>query len=342
MGERDGGREGKGLAAALRGIKQPFVWRQGLGKAMPAPVLKTRVMEHYIFFVVELICNIWFLFELTMRLPPLPLKFHFLALNEVVVGSFIFCPVKSAFIKTPNNIIDFIATISFYMDLVDYLLPFWAPLPLTLERPRHGTSCQGMETDPTVRDAIDFISITRIMRLFKFTQHSSGLKILIQTFKAPPSLSLSSMPFTDLCPLEASANELMLLFFFVLIGIVIFAALVYYAERLQYNPANQFASIPDGLWWYGHSFSTSNDGGRRRGLEGHHHDVHDRVRGHGAQDLLGQDRWRRLLHHRRPHRRPSRPHHRLQLLHVLLPHPGERLSQSLLCLKTWQWGTPGR
>ena len=52
-------------------------------------------------------------------------------------------------------------------------------------------------------DVIDFLSITRIMRLFKFTQHSSGLKILIQTFKA-------------------SMNELLLLFFFVLIGILWF------------------------------------------------------------------------------------------------------------------------
>ena len=41
----------------------------------------------------------------------------------------------------------------------------------------------------------------------------------------------------------------MLLVFFLIIGIVIFAALVYYAERLQYNPNNQFNSIPEGLWW---------------------------------------------------------------------------------------------
>ncbi|VIO93501.1 conserved hypothetical protein,hypothetical protein [Brugia malayi] len=47
----------------------------------------------------------------------------------------------------------------------------------------------------------------------------------------------------------ASAQELLLLVFFVLLAIVIFAALVYYAERIENNPENQFTSIPAGLWW---------------------------------------------------------------------------------------------
>lgn len=63
----------------------------------------------------------------------------------------------------------------------------------------------------------NFFSIIRILRLFKLTRHSPGLKILIQTFKA-------------------SAKELTLLVFFLVLGIVIFASLVYYAERLQVIP----------------------------------------------------------------------------------------------------------
>ena len=85
-------------------------------------------------------------------------------------------------------------------------------------------------TPSTGRDTIEFFSIIRILRLFKLTQHSSGLKILVQTFKA-------------------SAQELLLLVFFVLIGIVVFASLIYYAERLETNPKNDFESIPKGLWW---------------------------------------------------------------------------------------------
>uniref|UniRef100_A0A7E4VHM1 Ion_trans domain-containing protein n=1 Tax=Panagrellus redivivus TaxID=6233 RepID=A0A7E4VHM1_PANRE len=44
-------------------------------------------------------------------------------------------------------------------------------------------------------------------------------------------------------------RELLLLVFFVLLGIIMFASLVYYAERVGHNPNNQFESIPIGLWW---------------------------------------------------------------------------------------------
>ena len=79
-------------------------------------------------------------------------------------------------------------------------------------------------------DVLEFFSIIRILRLFKLTRHSSGLKILLQTFRA-------------------SAKELMLLVFFLVLGIIIFASLVYYAERIAPNPNNDFKSIPLGLWW---------------------------------------------------------------------------------------------
>jgi hypothetical protein len=90
------------------------------------------------------------------------------------------------------NIIDYVATLSFYIDLV----------------------LQQMASHLENADVLEFFSIIRILRLFKLTRHSSGLKILIQTFRA-------------------SAKELMLLVFFLVLGIVIFASLVYYAERIQ-------------------------------------------------------------------------------------------------------------
>ena len=90
------------------------------------------------------------------------------------------------------NIIDYVATLSFFIDLV----------------------LQELATDMENADVLEFFSIIRILRLFKLTRHSSGLKILIQTFRA-------------------SAKELMLLIFFLVLGIVIFASLVYYAERIQ-------------------------------------------------------------------------------------------------------------
>jgi hypothetical protein len=45
------------------------------------------------------------------------------------------------------------------------------------------------------------------------------------------------------------SKELTLLVFFLVLGMVIFASLVYYAERLHTNPKNDFKSIPEGLWW---------------------------------------------------------------------------------------------
>ncbi|GBP56122.1 Potassium voltage-gated channel protein Shaw [Eumeta japonica] len=98
------------------------------------------------------------------------------------------------FVKSPVNIIDFIATLSFYMDLV---------VEKAVVR-RTGSKA----------DILEFISIIKILRLFKLTRHSPGLKILVHTFKA-------------------SAKELTLLVFFLVLGIVIFASLVYYAEKSQ-------------------------------------------------------------------------------------------------------------
>ena len=121
---------------------------------------------------------------------------------------FISCPDMLEFVRSSVNIIDFVATLSFYIDLV--LAHFASHLENA--------------------DVLEFFSIIRILRLFKLTRHSSGLKILLQTFRA-------------------SAKELMLLVFFLVLGIIIFASLVYYAERIAPNPNNDFKSIPLGLWW---------------------------------------------------------------------------------------------
>jgi potassium voltage-gated channel Shaw-related subfamily C protein 1 len=137
-----------------------------------------------------LICYlVWFTFEIIIR--------------------FIVSPKKFGFVRSPVNIIDFLATLSFYLDIL-----FNKFLPERL----------------TNTDLFEFFSITRIFRLFKLTRHYGGLKILIHTF-------------------TASMRELMLLIFFLVLFIVIFASLIYYAERLQKNPDNDFTSIPIGLWW---------------------------------------------------------------------------------------------
>ena len=97
---------------------------------------------------------------------------------------FISCPNKCDFLKSSVNVIDYVATISFYTDLF---------------LQQHVSHIKNA-------DVFEFFSIIRILRLFKLTRHSSGLKILLQTFRA-------------------SAKELMLLVFFLVLGIIIFASL---------------------------------------------------------------------------------------------------------------------
>lgn len=139
---------------------------------------------HEAFFYVELLCNIWFIIEFTIRL--------------------LVSPNMLEFIKSPVNLIDLVSTLSFYFEIKQRM---------------------GEQTG-----LFEALSIVRILRLFKLTRHSPGLRILIHTFKA-------------------SAKELTLLVFFLMLGIVVFASMVYYAERLQHNPDNEFKSIPLGLWW---------------------------------------------------------------------------------------------
>ena len=121
---------------------------------------------------------------------------------------FIVTPTVRQFLESPLNWIDFVATLSFHSDML----------------------LQYHFSDIENADILEFFSIIRILRLFKLTRHSPGLKILIHTFKA-------------------SSKELTLLVFFLILGMVIFASLVYYAERLDVNPGNDFKSIPEGLWW---------------------------------------------------------------------------------------------
>ncbi|KAL3273782.1 hypothetical protein HHI36_015209 [Cryptolaemus montrouzieri] len=134
---------------------------------------------HPYFHVIEHICNAWFTFELAIRL--------------------IVSPNVIEFIESPVNIIDFAATMIFYIDMA-----------YNFEKKS---------------ELLDFISIIRILRLFKLTRHSPGLKILIHTFKA-------------------SAKELGLLVFFLVLGIVVFASLVFYAEKLQFYGQNVTESGP--------------------------------------------------------------------------------------------------
>lgn len=135
-------------------VNGTFVPYNSSNNSRPLGIFKRTTRPHPGFFYVELVCNIWY--DKKTSLQNTLLRFAF----ELSVR-FIVCPNKLRFIRGPINIVDFVATLSFYLD---WLLEW-------IYRDRG---------DPHSRDSIEFLSIIRIMRLLKLTHHSSGLKILIQ------------------------------------------------------------------------------------------------------------------------------------------------------------------
>ncbi|XP_078276647.1 voltage-gated potassium channel KCNC4 [Rhinoraja longicauda] len=126
----------------------------------------------------------------------------------------IFCPNKLLFVKNTLNLIDFVAILPFY-----------------LEQALRGLSSKA------ARDVLGFLRVVRfvrILRIFKLTRHFVGLRVLGHT-------------------LRASTNEFLLLVIFLALGVLIFATMIYYAERIGENPnsrgTNHFKNIPIGFWW---------------------------------------------------------------------------------------------
>lgn len=72
---------------------------------------------------------------------------------------------------------------------------------------------------------ITILKVTRILRIFRLIRHVPGLWILIYTLKA-------------------SIKELLLMTAFLVVGMLIFSSLIYYAEDRK-----TFTSIPHSFWW---------------------------------------------------------------------------------------------
>ena len=129
----------------------------------------------------------------------------------------VFCPVKKEFAKSLLNIIDFVAILPFYLEL--------------------GLSGLSSKAAKDVLGFLRVVRFVRILRIFKLTRHFVGLRVLGHT-------------------LRASINEFLLLIIFLALGVLIFATMIYYAERLGANPADptasdhtMFKNIPIGFWW---------------------------------------------------------------------------------------------
>lgn len=141
--------------------------------------------------------------------------------NSVLYGFEIFCvawftfeyvvrllaaPQKLRFVRGFLNIIDLVA-----------ILPYYIILGLS-------AGGGGKEGNASYVAFFRILRLVRVFRIFKLSRHYRGLKILGMTLKA-------------------SLRELLLLSFFLLMGVIIFSSGVYYAE------SDNFGSIPEAFWW---------------------------------------------------------------------------------------------
>ena len=116
-------------------------------------------------------------------------------------------PSKVKFLTNLLNIIDFIAIMPFVIEqIVDAANPM-------------------EKFQESFVDAIAFLRIFRIFRIFRLMKYSAGVRVLAYT-------------------LRSSLSELSLILLFMVIGVLIFSSLIYYADH-----EDAITTIPLGFWW---------------------------------------------------------------------------------------------
>ena len=90
------------------------------------------------------------------------------------LGNLIIIVILYMFLFSSVNIIDYIATLSFYIDLI----------------------LQQLASHLENADVLEFFSIIRILRLFKLTRHSSGIHIVAHFTKVFSKITNSFVDFS--------------------------------------------------------------------------------------------------------------------------------------------------
>lgn len=142
-----------------------------------------------VFFIVESICTGWFTVEVVVR--------------------FIASPRKIRYFQDFKNIVDITAVVPYYVTLFNVLASM---------------NCETAKSSASLA----FLRVIRLVRIFKLTKHSSGLQVLILTFKA-------------------SVQGLCLFFVALIVCILLFSSAIYYAEHGV--ATSEINSIPDAFWW---------------------------------------------------------------------------------------------
>ncbi|CAL1530326.1 unnamed protein product, partial [Lymnaea stagnalis] len=146
--------------------------------------------------VLDFICTVFFTLELVMR--------------------FLVSPRKIRFVMNIMNIIDLLALVPLYVQVIF----------------EHSDLRQSCYLNERFFFEIMFtLRIFRMFRIFHLVKHYQALKVLVYA-------------------LRASLQELMMLFIFLLLATLIFATMIYYAERDVLNGGTtDFKTIPIGFWW---------------------------------------------------------------------------------------------
>jgi voltage-gated potassium channel Kch len=153
------------------------------------------VQSHKWLTILDYICTAFFSVELIVRI--------------------IFAPNKKSFFKSAMNLIDMLA-----------LLPLYVQIILEL-----ADSHNCLRSHRAVLETIFILRIVRIFRIFHLVQHYKALKILVHAIKA-------------------SIQELLMLSIFLFIAMLVFSTLIFYAERPGHlQEGGDFYAIPVGLWW---------------------------------------------------------------------------------------------
>lgn len=132
---------------------------------------------------------------------------------ELLVRIF-FAPNKRTFFKSPMNVID-----------IGALLPLYVQIILEVA---DRYNC--LKNHRAVLETLFVLRIIRIFRVFHLVKHYKALRILVHAIKA-------------------SIQELLMLCIFLVIAMLVFATLIFYAERPGPLENGEFNTIPIGFWW---------------------------------------------------------------------------------------------
>lgn len=143
-------------------------------------------------------------------------------LEEICIACFsaefiirlVVAPSRRKFLGNPLNIID-----------VASILPFYATLALET------ADEEGMEENENLENVgrvVQVLRLMRVLRILKLARHSIGLRALGATIRH-------------------SYQEVGLLILFLSVGIAVFSALIYFAEKEEKN--TDLGTIPSGWWW---------------------------------------------------------------------------------------------